>query len=82
MPRSTLVPMPKPKTGRPAGRPKGDRQTDAHAYVRMTSDERQTIERAITAQSKNPTMIGARVTVSSFLLAAGLAAAREVTGEK
>ena len=68
--------MTRPRTGRPPGRPKSDRTTDDHAYVRMTSEERKTIERSIDLQMRDA-QSGVRITVSGMMLDAAL---REAVG--
>lgn len=73
--------MPRKPTGKPPGRPKGDRDADAHCYVRMTSEERQTIERASDAAVANNPMAG-KLSVAQWLLRAGLVEARKVLGQK
>ena len=62
-------------------RPKNpERTVDASAYVRMTRDERATIERAVAKQLEGIT--GATGSVPKFLLAAALKEAKRILGEK
>ena len=63
--------MPKPRTGKPPGRPKGTRDADTHAYVRMTSEERRIIEAAIDLKMQTASS-GFRISVSGLMLDAGV----------
>jgi hypothetical protein len=62
-------------------RPKNPARTvDASAYVRMTREERATIERAVAKQLEGVT--GATGSVPKFLLASALKEAKRILGEK
>lgn len=69
---STLADVARPKNP--------DRTVDASTYVRMTREERTTIERAVAKQLEGIT--GATGSVPKFLLAAGLKEAKKILGEK
>jgi hypothetical protein len=69
--------MPRSRTGNPPGRPKGKREADTHAYVRMTSEERRIIEAAIDLKMQTATS-GVRISVSGLMLDAGIREALNV----
>jgi hypothetical protein len=73
--------MPRPKTGKPPGRPKNKVAKDAHVYVRMTSAERDRIEKAAGEKAAADPMTG-QLSVAQWLLKAGLAAADATLGSK
>jgi hypothetical protein len=65
------------------GRPKGPRQADTSAFVRLTADEKALVERAIEIQIRGVMGASGKVTVSSFLREVGLREAKRiVVGEK
>lgn len=68
-----------PVLKRRPGRPKGSRNADSRAYVRMTSGEREYLERACAEQDKGRP--GSRTSVSGLLLAGGLRAASAILGK-
>jgi uncharacterized protein (DUF1778 family) len=61
-------------------RPKGSRSVDSGVFVRMTAEERALLARAVGRQLEGVT--GATPSVPKFMLAASLAAAKKVLGEK
>lgn len=61
-------------------RPKGSRSVDSGVFVRMTAEERALLARAVARQLEGVT--GATPSVPKFMLAASLAAAKKVLGEK
>lgn len=62
------------------GRPKGERQTTKATFVRLTDDEAELVGRAMAKLVSG--VVGARVTVASFLRDAGVAEARRIVGAK
>lgn len=61
-------------------RPKGARTVDSGVFVRMTADERDLLARAVAHQLQGVT--GATPSVPKFMLAASIAAAKKILGEK
>jgi hypothetical protein len=61
-------------------RPKGPRNVDSGVFVRMTSAERELLARAVARQLEG--VIGATPSIPKFMLAASLAAAKKILGEK
>jgi len=61
-------------------RPRGIRTVDAGVFVRMTTGERALLARAVARQLEGVT--GATPSVPKFMLAASIAAAKKVLGEK
>jgi hypothetical protein len=65
----------------PRGRPKGQRQTTASTFIRLTDDEMDLIERALARQAEG--VIGAdKITVAAFARAVALREAKKILGEK
>lgn len=65
-----------------AKKPPPNRSTEASCFVRMATDERALMERAIAKQLDEAEIAGAKLTLGKFLLAAGLKEARRIVDGK
>jgi hypothetical protein len=61
-------------------RPRGTRTVDSGVFVRMMTEERALLARAVARQLEGVT--GATPSVPKFMLAASIAVAKKVLGEK